>query len=145
MLATSGNLKTLCISLLILTACGHHNPDNPQSCPTITGTYIVNSTLNTTQGTCSPKQTSTDKANFDADGNYISPAPDIISCNTAYQCDDVGNIDLDIICTDSIGINAKADIDVVVADGGFTGTATLTGAYQGCTLVIYDLSGSKEN
>lgn len=137
-------LKSTLILLGTL-ACGGPKPEAPQlevaadapQCEQAIGAYKATFTLRETDGDCArAKPESHDPMQFDADGQYVSPADGLIECDTAQA-----GCQLAVRCTSPAMTDAKAALDAQVnADGTqIVGVGVIEGTYQGCNKVVYDV------
>jgi len=141
-------LLTVSTALLpLLPACGRElkvpwrPPEAGPTCPAATGRYNAVYTLRQADGTCtSAKPESHDSVQFDDQGRYVSPVDGLIQCQTAKD-----GCHLSVRCTSAAMWSAEADIDAELSSDAaeITGVVTVTGSFNGCTKVVYNVDARR--
>jgi hypothetical protein len=127
-----------------LAGCGGSEPPPPSEkaqCNTPHGQFNSVFTLQDTEGSCSgAKPESHDAIAFDDQGQFVSPAAGLVSCKTTQ----IG-CHLQVHCTSQALLTARGSLDANLnADASeLTGVGTVSGSYDGCHQVVYDVHATR--
>jgi hypothetical protein len=120
----------------------HPGPNQPV-CAKPQGTFATVFTLKQSEGTCSgAKSESHDNIAFDRQGNFVSPVEGLIKCFTIQN-----DCHIQVRCTSTALPSALGSLDADLNPNAdqLTGVGTVSGSYDGCQKVVYDVRSSRSS
>jgi hypothetical protein len=127
------------VAAAALTGCGQGTKEL-SDCPLISGKFSALSTLDQTSGSCArAKSSSVDSLTF-SKGNYQFPVGDgLVNCRT----DEIGCA-ITVHCASPLLTTVRMLFEGTLSTDGrhLVGTATFTGNYDGCSLVVYSVDAT---